>query len=230
MGSLHHELVEKARHYHLPEPAAKIIIEHPPLIVAGATASGKNSVVKQIEQTSDYKHVITHTTRQPRADEVVGENYWFVSEEHMLQMILEQQMIEVNAIHGNTVYGASIAAYEQIISQGKKPLLIIDVQGVKDITMRLPTLEAVFILPPNFDTWMHRLDSRGAMSAVERHRRLRSAQIEIEDALKSRHFRLVVNHDVARTSDEILQGRTDIRTQRQNRELAERLLDHIRHF
>lgn len=228
--SIRHELLDKVRNYHLPERAVEVLSRQKPLIIASVTAGGKNSVVKHIEASGRYKHTVTHTTRKPRAEEHSGENYWFVSDEEMLKLLEAQELIEANAVHGDTVYGTSIASYELVVHSGFEPVLIIDVQGVRDITKRLPQLSAAFLLPPSFDIWMERLNKRGHMSEVERHQRLRSAQKEIEEVLRNRHFILVVNHEVSRTAVEVVNGATDQLTQHKNRELAEKLLDHIRHY
>lgn len=226
----HHQLLDAVRSYKMPSVADQLLSTNKPLILCGVTAAGKDTILKHIEQNSQWRHVVTHTTRKPRDGEANGENYWFVSEDEMLRLVLDQEMIETKAVHGKTVYGTSIKAYKSVLDQAHKPLLRIDIQGVLELANQIPDLQAAFILPPNFEVWMERLEKRGRMSHVEKVQRLRSAQTELKEALRSRHFIFVVNREFAVTSVEILKGVSDGLTQHRNRELAQQLIDHVAHF
>lgn len=228
--ALHQELFEKVRNYRTPEVASQLLNSHPPLIIAGATATGKSSVLKRIEDVSEYRHVITHTTRPPRPSEINGQNYWFVNEEEMVRLLDDQAMLEVKAVHGDTLYGPAITSYQAVLNSGHKPILVIDVQGVEELSKSIPKQKAFFLLPPNFDEWMQRLEKRGQMSSVEKAGRLKSARLELEEALRQPRFILVTNYDVHRTAQEILGGTTDPRIQAQNRELAQTLISHIQSY
>jgi len=224
------QLAEAVRLYRVPPEAASLLAQHKPLLIAGATAAGKGAVADFINQNSEYGHVITHTTRPSRADEENGKDYWFVSDEEMLELLRTNRMVEVKIIHNHATYGVSIKSYRATVDSGRKPLLIIDVQGAEDIAKHVPDLQAVFLLPPSFEVWMERLDKRGHMSHVERSRRLQSARQEIEHALKSRYFNLYVNRDVNSAAQDILRGAVILSEQHHNRELAQQLLDHIRAY
>src|SRR5437868_12886458 len=116
--NLHNELFEKVRNYRIPVSAVQLLSAHPPLIVTGVTASGKTSVLKQIETTSDYRHVVTHTTRPPRGDEISGQNYWFVDEAGMLKLMESEALVEVKAVHGETLYGPTVSSYQSVLDGG----------------------------------------------------------------------------------------------------------------
>ncbi len=223
------QLLQKVRHYQIPQAAIDLLKQHPPLMIAGASASGKDAVVEYIEQTSDYRNMVTHTTRPPRQGEINGQHYWFVSEAEMLKLVEDQAFIEIQTIHGETIYGTSLEAYKNVLDSGHKPLLVIDVQGIEEITRHLPASQPVFILPPSFEVWMERLEKRGHMSYVERSKRLRSAKAELEAALRSRLFMLVINHEIPLAARQILGGTSDPSTQAHNRELGQSLLDQIAH-
>ena len=229
--NLHQELLQKARTYPVPPKALDLLKNNPPLIIAGLAASGKNTISVDIAESSDYRHVITHTTRPKRHREKNGQNYWFVSEAGMLKLINEQALIETQAIHGETVYGTSIASYEKIIGSNQRPLLIMDVQGIAQLNKHLPGLKPIFVLPPDFKTWMERLGNRGFISDVDKMRRLRAARIALQEALANRHFIMVVNREVPRAAREILNSLSsgDF-AQHQNRELARNLIDHLQAY
>jgi len=227
MAETHYELLDAVRHYEIPPHAVELLREHPPLIIAAITAGGKNAVTERIIEKSDYRHVVTHTTRPKRPDEENGVNYWFVSEEEMLSMVIAKEFVEVKAIHGDTVYGISINSYESVSQNGHRPLLIIDVRGVKDIITANPKLQPMFILPPSYEEWMNRLQSRGHMSHIERSARLKSAKEELQTVLADPHFVLIVNRDIEATAEEILGGPRLV-NQRPYREVAQHLIDNIK--
>lgn len=228
--TLRGELMRQVAAYHIPPKAVELLKQQPPLIIAGVTASGKTSIVEEIAKNTQWRDVITHTTRRPRPGEKPGKNYWFVNEAEMLGLVETEALVEANAVHGEVFYGTSIASYQAVIETGHKPILVIDVQGVEDITKQLPQIKSVFILPPSFETWMHRLDQRGHITAVEKHRRIKSAKTEIEKAIRSRHFIFIVNQEVSRTAQEVLTGGPDISSQHRNRHLAHELLEQLQKY
>ena len=226
---IHDELVRKSRNYKAPTRAIELVKEHKPLIVAGVTASGKNAIISYVVQRASFERVITHTTRPPRSKEQSGEDYWFVSEPQMLKLIDAGALIETQAIHGDTVYGTSFAAFNQVIKSGHHPILEIDIQGITELAELIPTLEPIFILPPSFDVWMERLGGRDAMSDGERQRRLRSARIEIEEVLRSRKFVLIVNHEVDDTAHQIMTGISGYAYDQTHAvQLAQELIEYLR--
>ncbi|MEX0881321.1 MAG: hypothetical protein WEC17_01445 [Candidatus Saccharimonadales bacterium] len=226
--SIHSRLLEKIRSYTMPLVAQEILATHPPLVIAGITASGKNAATKYIVDTTDYRQVVTHTTRQPRPDEIHGKHYYFVKEEEMLKLLDSQSMIEAKLIHDIRISGISVRAYQDVVNAGHKPLLVIDVQGTEEISKFLPKLRPVFLLPPNFDTWVRMQEKRGRMSHSERLRRMHSAREELEQVLDNEHFFLVVNRDVPQTAREILGDVHDQASQRKAREAAQLLIDRLR--
>ncbi|KKQ43183.1 MAG: Guanylate kinase [Microgenomates group bacterium GW2011_GWC1_37_8] len=65
------------------------------IIITGFMASGKDTVVnKLIESNPDFKKVITHTSRPPRANEKHGVDYNFVSKYEFRKMIKRREMLE----------------------------------------------------------------------------------------------------------------------------------------
>ncbi len=227
--SIKNQLFDEVRNYEMPDAAGDLITAHPPLILAGITASGKSSILKHILRDTTYLQVITHTTRQPRQGELQAQHYHFVDDKQMLELVKNHFMIEVQAVHGEAVYGTSIGAYQEVVRGGHKPVLIIDVQGVEVLNAHLPLVaRPFFILPPDFDTWMRRLEKRGRMSHAERLRRMRSAREEIEMALKTDHFLFIVNNEVSLAAEEVISSGTDAPTQHKRREAAQMLIDHLK--
>ncbi len=224
---MHADLLAAVRAYQMPEAAVELLKANPPLILAAVSAAGKDTIAKYVIEHSDYRRSISHTTRPMRAGEENGVDYWFVTEAEMLELISHQALIETQAVHGETVYGSSLAAYQQVVADGHRPLLIMDIQGVDKLTRRLPSLRPYFILPPSYEEWLHRLAKRGSMGAGEKTRRLASARKEIEYVLRQPHFHLVVNREVPVAAAEILSGRPGPAAE-SNRALAHDLLNRLK--
>ncbi|HEX5395348.1 MAG TPA: hypothetical protein VFW52_03310 [Candidatus Saccharimonadales bacterium] len=222
------ELLEKVREYKMPQAAQDILAANPPLIIAGITASGKNSVVRILAETSEFRHVITHTTRPPRDEAEDTHEFHFVSDEQMLALVDSQAMIEVKQVHRDNVYGTSIKAYKEVIDSGHKPVLIIDIQGVEDINRYITNLRPYFLIPPSFEDWMRMLDKRGHMSHSERLRRMHSARDELERVLRNEHFSLIINRDISQTAKMIASGGHDQAAQHKNRETVQLLIERLK--
>lgn len=228
--TVHHLLLDAVRNYQMPDAAEKLLEQTPPLIIAGVTASGKDSITNHMKDLADYEMVITHTTRPIRSGEQNGREYWFVNEEQMLQMINKQAFIDVKWIHNQQVSGPSIKVYSDVITGGKKPILIIEVQGIESLLDNGIDAHIVFILPPSFDEWMKRLEDRGHMSHTEKVHRLKSAELELDMALRNDRFQLIVNHSIQQVAKDIMSGAKDNKSQWEARELIKKLIDHIHSY
>ena len=227
MNKTNAQLLTAVEKYKIPTPAKKILQNHPPLLLTAITASGKNTIADYIISSTDHKETISHTTRPPRPGEINGEHYWFVDEAKMLRLVQAEAFVEIKAIHGETVYGTSIESYKNIITKGQRPLLIIDVQGVEEISRGLPELKPYFLLPPSYEAWMNRLHSRGVITEEDKANRIISAKREIATVLKNPAYILVVNDQIEATANKILSSQVDKAEQTKNRHLARNLYRHL---
>ncbi len=204
------QLSSLIQNYQAPPRAHEVIAAYPSLNIAGPTGAGKGTLGAYLSQSGDYAPVVSDTTRLPRPHnngfEVNGVNYWFIDEDTAIQKVSDDSYIEVKAVHQKTMYGTSIASYERVVKTGRTPLLEIDVQGMEDLMQRYSEFEAVFLLPPDFDTWQARLDGRGTMPKEEKLQRLQSALTEITSLLANPRFNPVINTEVVDTAKLITSG------------------------
>lgn len=219
--------------YHMPNAAKALVTQSHMMMLCGVTAAGKNTIVHYLISHAKYEYVVSHTTRNPRQNhgqmEQNGVDYWFCTNEQMLDLVRAKAFVEVKAVHGDTFYGTSITSIERVVTDQKAPISEVDVQGALEFTRAVPELRPVFILPPNYEIWMERLGTRGQMTEGERQRRLDSAKMELQTAIDNRSFVLVVNHEVELTAKEIIEG-IDVSsgTQDQRRDLARDLMAYIK--
>jgi len=146
-----------------------------PLVICGPSGSGKSTILKNVMSQQKYKDMlafsVSHTTRQPRAGEEHGREYYFSNRESMLADIEAGKFIESAEYSGN-LYGTSKESVHKCKSQGKICVLDIDSQGVRSLK-KVSNLSPVyvFVKPP-------------CMAALEE--RLRSRKTETEESLKKR--------------------------------------------
>jgi guanylate kinase len=199
--------IDVLSHY---EPASKVIdifCNTPLVLLVGPTAAGRNTLIKLLEETGKFHMIVSDTTRPPRLEhgelEKDGVVYWFKPEEEVLAGLHRGEYIEANIIHQQQVSGANYKEFEKATNEHKIAIKEIEIGGAATYLQINPTAHALFVLPPSFDEWMHRLHSRSSMSSIELRNRLISAEQEITQALHDKRYVFVVNNDVRESAREI---------------------------
>lgn len=229
MDSPTKQLVIKARDYQISQVSVQLLEALKPLVICGVTAAGKNATSQHLAERGNFERVVTHTTRSPRQGEANGQDYWFVSEQDMLEMIDGHSFVEVEVLNGDRVYGTSRTALELVASHGKRPIMTIDIKGAAKLAAAVSGLEPLFMVPPSTDVWMQRLGGRAYMSDGEHDRRLHGARGELEFVMNNQDFVIVVNNDVEQAAAEILRGvATDSGSQGERRALVKELYEYAR--
>ena len=134
---------------------------------------------------------ISYTSRPPRAGELEGQHYHFVTRAEFEAMRARGEFLEWAEVHGNC-YGTSRAYVEKLLAEGADVILTIDVQGAAQTRQLFPEALSVFILPPSFGVLLARLDVRGANGAEDLQVRLQNARDELA---QYPHFEYIVIND-----------------------------------
>ena len=130
-------------------------------ILSAPSGAGKSSLIKALlEQFSDIKVSVSHTTRNPRPGENNGEHYHFVSVDEFKSLIDQGDFFEWAQVFEN-YYGTSKAAIESQLAQGIDVFLDIDWQGAQQVRELMPDVKTIFILPPSQAELESRLNNRG---------------------------------------------------------------------
>jgi len=219
----------------MPERARALLLEHPSLNIAGPTGAGKGTMAQHLTQSGTYVPVVSDTTRTKRVFgngyEVNGVHYWFIDDETGLKKLNDGEYIEAKLVHGDTLYGTSIASYERVVNSGRTPILEIDVQGMEDLMLAAPGFEAILLLPPSFEIWEQRIDGRGDMDQEQKIRRFQTALLEYKKPLDNRNFFPVINTEVIDTAEVIISGEYKDESYRKNAlALAAELYDATKTF
>jgi guanylate kinase len=150
------------------------------LIISSPSGAGKTTLTRRLlQEFSDFRFSVSHTTRQPRANEVDGQDYHFVDENAFHDIVGENGFAEWAEVHGN-LYGTSVTEIDLARAAGKIGVLFdVDYQGARQIKEKFPHATGVFILPPSMEELRRRLDGRGSDDAESRQRRFDKAREEI---------------------------------------------------
>jgi len=167
------------------------------LVISGPSGAGKSSIIERAKgRIGDFYFSVSTTTREPRAGEVNGREYFFVSKEEFKKGIEMGEFLEYAEVHGN-YYGTSIKPVEKALKEGKLVIFDIDVQGFRLIRDRLSDiLVSLFITPPTLKELESRLLSRNSDSKEVISKRLENAKREIQ-AINEYDF-VVVNDNLDR--------------------------------
>ena len=129
-------------------------------IVAAPSGCGKTSLVESlINDTKNLRVSVSHTTRNPRIDEVNGTNYHFVSVSEFHKMVSEDSFIEHAEVFEN-FYGTSRKLINENLNNNIDVILEIDWQGARQVKQNLPSAISIFILPPSKEALELRLKNR----------------------------------------------------------------------
>jgi guanylate kinase len=140
---------------------------------------------------------ISYTTRPPRAGEVDGSDYHFVSRERFEAMVAADGFLEWAEVYGN-LYGTSRHAVFGQLAASVDVVLDIDVQGAEQVMSRYPEAVSIFVLPPSYAALRERLVRRGLDDPAVIERRLSVSWSEIQRYERYRY--VIVNDDVDRAS------------------------------
>ena len=172
------------------------------IIITGPSGVGKGTVVKEI--LSKNKNIwlsISATTREPRAGEKEGVNYYFLNQEKFKEMIEEKLFLEW-AQFAENYYGTPLSSVNEKIKKGLTVLLEIEVEGAKQIKEKFPESLSIFLLPPNKEELERRIRNRGTEKEEAIKQRLLRANYEIS-ASNQFDFALI-NHNVNETAKRII--------------------------
>ncbi|ADC89099.1 guanylate kinase [Thermocrinis albus DSM 14484] len=159
-------------------------------VLSAPSGAGKTTVAKKLlKEVPMIRRVVTATTRQKREDEVEGEDYIFLTQEEFMRGLEEGRFLEHALVYGN-YYGTPKDQVIRNMEEGYDSLLVIDVQGAKQVRQTYPEAILIFLLPPSLEELRRRLFARGYRES-NLEERIRKAEEELACA---RYFDyLVVN-------------------------------------
>lgn len=164
-------------------------------ILSSPSGAGKTTISRRLLTADDELELsVSATTRPPRAGEVDGIDYHFISEEKFRDMVERDQFYEWAEVFGN-LYGTPKGYIRQGLKEGRDFLFDIDWQGTQQLYQKdQQDAVSVFILPPSLTELRRRLESRAQDSADVIDARMDRARAEISHWAE--YDFVVVNDDV----------------------------------
>lgn len=158
-------------------------------------------MVKRLLQTYDnYVLSVSMTTRQARAGERDGIEYFFTGKESFEENIARGGFIEYACYCGN-YYGTPRAWVEEQMQGGRNVILEIEIQGALKVKEQFPESLLLYVMPPNAQELERRLTGRGTESPEVIAKRLARASEEAE-GIEAYDY-IVVNDDLDECVEEI---------------------------
>jgi len=184
-------------------------------VVSAPSGTGKTTVVERlVEVCPQLVQSRSYTSRERRSGETEGVDYNFVSRPEFEGMVARGEFLEWADVFGN-LYGTSRRETEVRLAAGIDVVLVIDVQGARQVRQRMQDAVAVFVLPPSFEALERRLRGRSQDSSGAISRRLDTARSEV-DAVREYDY-VVVNDELDRCVNEICAIVTAERARRERR-------------
>jgi guanylate kinase len=148
-------------------------------IVSAPSGAGKTTLVERlVERTPHLKMSRSYTSRSARQGEADGVDYNFVSRDRFERMIAADEFLEWADVFGN-LYGTSLPDTERLLAGGDDVVLVIDVQGARQVRSRGVAATTVFVMPPSAAVLERRLRGRSKDSEAAMQRRLQVAREEV---------------------------------------------------
>lgn len=155
------------------------------IVFSAPSGSGKTTIVQHLLKQKDLnlEFSISATSREPRGEEIHGENYYFISLKEFKQHIKKRDFLEWEEVYRDSFYGTLKTEIERIWALGKNVIFDIDVVGGLRIKKKFPkeTL-AVFVKPPSVDELKIRLKKRKTESDEKINMRIAKASVELATA------------------------------------------------
>ena len=163
-------------------------------IVSAPSGTGKTTLVERLVQgVPDLRMSRSYTSRLARPGEQDGVDYNFIPREQFETMAREGRFLEWADVFGN-YYGTSAADTEVMLARGEDVVLVIDVQGARQVRSRGIETIGIFVLPPSAGVLEQRLRGRSKDSEEQIRRRLQVAGAEVDEYAQYEY--VVINDEI----------------------------------
>jgi guanylate kinase len=176
------------------------------VIVSAPSGAGKTTIVRRLMQAGlNLEFSISAASRAPRANEINGKDYFFMSIEDFREKISNGDLLEWQEVYKENYYGTLKREVERIWNRGHHVLFDVDVQGGINLKKLFPDITlAIFIMPPSLEELGKRLRMRSTETADNIARRLEKARTEI--TFSDKFDKVITNDDLEKAVSEAIQA------------------------
>jgi guanylate kinase len=148
-------------------------------IVSAPSGTGKTTLVERLVQVVPNLALSrSFTSRAPRPGECDGVDYNFITRESFDRMVEAGDFLEWADVFGNC-YGTAVNETDRVLASGQDLVLVIDVQGARQVRAKRAETVGIFVLPPTFAVLEDRLRRRSKDSEAQIQQRLDIARQEV---------------------------------------------------
>ncbi|MBQ7592964.1 MAG: guanylate kinase [Synergistaceae bacterium] len=171
-------------------------------VLSGPSGVGKGTLRENaLNNLPNLTYSISCTTRSPRAGEVDGVQYRFLTREKFEEYISKNLFLEYAHVFNRDFYGTLKDDVINELEAGHDVLLEIDVQGALQVKEKMPEAILIFVAPPSVDELEKRLTGRKTETPDVVKRRLETAINELK--LKDKYDYVIVNDDLNSACEEL---------------------------
>ena len=165
------------------------------VILSSPSGAGKTTLVNLLSKENNFDVSISHTTRQPRPNEVQNKDYYFVNDYEFTRLIKNQEFLEYAKVFNN-YYGTTRTPVIDKLSKGKNVLFDIDWQGADQIKNKKLDYKLItfFILPPSKEVLFERLSKRHASDKLIAEERMKQFERDVLHWINYDY--VVINNDL----------------------------------
>jgi len=172
-------------------------------IVSAPSGTGKTTLVERlVQRVPGLRMSRSYTSRSARVGERDGVDYNFITRDGFEAMVREGAFLEWADVFGN-YYGTGSADTDAVLARGEDVVLVIDVQGARQVRSRGIETISIFVLPPSAAVLAQRLRGRSKDSEEQIRRRLEVASTEVDEYAQ---YEYVVINDELETAVERLRS------------------------
>ena len=158
-----------------------MLFNHKIIIITAPSGAGKTSITKfLLNKYPQLSFSISAATREKRAHEVDGKDYYFITVPDFQEKIKTNAFIEWEMVYEGKYYGTLKSELERIWNNEQLPMLDIDVKGAIHVQKQFPESSlSIFIEPPSVEELKRRLESRGTETPESLKARIDKASYEL---------------------------------------------------
>jgi guanylate kinase len=130
------------------------------IVISGPSGVGKDTVIQRMKARNlPFYFVVTAATRSPRANEIHGVDYFFVSHDEFARMIEQDELLEYAIVY-NDYKGIPKSQVRAALASGKDVVMRLDVQGAATVRRLCPDALLLFLTTQNEEEMINRLRQR----------------------------------------------------------------------
>ena len=170
--------------------------QHKALLFSAPSGSGKTTIIRELLKRFDcFEFAISATSRQPRAGEQDGVDYYYLTPDAFRQRVANGDFLEWEEVYTDMLYGTLKSEIDRIWNNGHIIIFDVDVKGGMNIKRYFgDDALALFVMPPSIEVLRQRLQGRGTESADSIAKRLARSEVELQ--LAPQFDLTIVNDDL----------------------------------